>query len=268
MARRLDPIVQARLEAIEERAYGRLVKIAGPICGTGFATIDGVTVTWFPGDDDPDFSAVTGLEHTPDPAATLARIEEVAREHGAVVLGIDGIESVLARLPHERLVELGFRRDYEECTWVLAAPKSIQAPKTDTGVHVVPATPVDRDVFARTFNLGFEIAAEAARGRAFAAMIGEPGWRHFIALVDGQAAGVGVLFIDDGIGSFFMASTIPELRGRGAQGALIDRRIAACVEAGCELMTSQSVVGNASPRNFSRRGFNEVGTYWVYRKDL
>jgi hypothetical protein len=86
--------------------------------------------------------------------------------------------------------------------------------------------------------------------------------------VDEQPAGVAVLFIHDQIGSFFMASTVPALRGRGAQGALIDRRIAECITSGCELMTAQSVVGNASPRNFARRGFDDVGTYWVYRKDL
>lgn len=264
----LDPHTIARLEAIEALAYRRLVQVAAPTCGTGIATIDGATVTWFPGDDDPDFTSVTGLEQAADIPRTLARIEAIAREHGAVVLGIDGVPSLLARLPHERLLELGFRPDYQECTWVRPVPATIEPRSLPDGLRVTPATAEDHATFARTFNVGFEVPPDLSRGRAFAAMIGEPGWQHYLAWVDDQPAGVAVLFIDDGIGSFFMASTVPELRGRGAQGALIDRRIAACVAAGCTLMTAQSVVGNASPRNFARRGFQPVGTYWVYRKDI
>jgi hypothetical protein len=264
----VDPATIARLEAIEAHAYRNLAMTAAPTCGTGIATVDGVTITWFPGDDDPDFTSITGLERALDPVVTLARIESLAREHGAVVLGMDGVASLLAQLPHERLEALGFRRDYQECTWVRYVPASVDPRPLSPGLRITSAGIADRSVFARTFNVGFEVAPELSRGLAFAQMIGEPGWRHYLAWVDEQPAGVAVLYMHDRIGSFFMASTVPGLRGRGAQGALIDRRIAECVAAGCELMTAQSVVGNASPRNFARRGFEEVGTYWVYRKDL
>ena len=61
---------------------------------------------------------------------------------------------------------------------------------------------------------------------------------------------------------------MPMYRRRGAQTALIQARLLDAIEAGCDLATAQSVVTNASPRNFARRGFQPVYRRWIYGKHL
>jgi GNAT superfamily N-acetyltransferase len=59
------------------------------------------------------------------------------------------------------------------------------------------------------------------------------------------------------------ASTLPEARGRGAQSALIARRIEDCARARCDTIvveTAEPTAENAAPsyRNVTRLGFQPV----------
>jgi GNAT superfamily N-acetyltransferase len=58
--------------------------------------------------------------------------------------------------------------------------------------------------------------------------------------------------------AWLAASTLPALRGRGVQGALIAARLAAARDAGCDLAFAGTAPGSASQRNFERCGFAPV----------
>jgi GNAT superfamily N-acetyltransferase len=81
-------------------------------------------------------------------------------------------------------------------------------------------------------------------------------WRGYVAYVDGQAAAHCALYIRDGTGSFGFMDTNARFRGRGAQTALLNQRIADCAEAGCDLCLCQAVPGSVSARNIQRAGFH------------
>lgn len=83
---------------------------------------------------------------------------------------------------------------------------------------------------------------------------------YFLAEIDGQIAGGGVLVMHNGVASFGGASTLPAFRNRGAQTALMRARLAYAVEHSCGLAMVTTMPGTASQRNAERRGFRVVYT--------
>lgn len=101
-------------------------------------------------------------------------------------------------------------------------------------------------------------------GRQLAGRLEAQNTRGFLAMVDGQPAGTGLLTIVDGIGYLGHASTKPEHRGRGAQTALIRARVNRATQMGCDHLVTFTVPGSSSERNTSRCGFEKVHTIEVW----
>ena len=80
------------------------------------------------------------------------------------------------------------------------------------------------------------------------------------AHVDGRAAGTGALWIDDGMGWLLGDATLPALRRRGVQSALLAERTRMAESAGCELAVTEARPGGTSQRNMERLGFRVVYT--------
>src|SRR6202050_1093076 len=87
-----------------------------------------------------------------------------------------------------------------------------------------------------------------------------PAAHCFLALVDGSVAGGGAVSTRGGVCGLFGASTLPEFRGRGAQTALLQARIAWAAAQGCDLAVSITQPGSASHRNMERQGFRVAYT--------
>lgn len=77
----------------------------------------------------------------------------------------------------------------------------------------------------------------------------------FLAELDGTPVAAGAITIHDGVALLAGASTIPEWRGRGAQGALLAVRLRFAAEQGCDLAMMGALPGSASQRNAERQGF-------------
>jgi GNAT superfamily N-acetyltransferase len=77
----------------------------------------------------------------------------------------------------------------------------------------------------------------------------------FLAAIDGQPGAAGVLSIHDGVALFGGAATIPELRRRGLQAALLEERMRYAFDHGCDLAMMGAEVGSNSQRNAERQGF-------------
>jgi GNAT superfamily N-acetyltransferase len=77
----------------------------------------------------------------------------------------------------------------------------------------------------------------------------------FLAESDGQPGAAGVLTIHDGVALFAGSSTVPELRRRGLQTALLEERMRYAFDHACNLAMMVALPGSESQRNAERRGF-------------
>jgi GNAT superfamily N-acetyltransferase len=77
----------------------------------------------------------------------------------------------------------------------------------------------------------------------------------FLAEVDGEPGAAGVLLIHDKVALFGGSATVPELRRRGLQTALLHERMRYAFDHGCDLAMMVAVPGSDSQRNAERRGF-------------
>jgi GNAT superfamily N-acetyltransferase len=77
----------------------------------------------------------------------------------------------------------------------------------------------------------------------------------FLAEVDGEPGAAGILCMHDKVALFGGSATIPELRRRGLQTALLHERMRHAFDHGCDLAVMVAVPGSESQRNAERKGF-------------
>ena len=78
---------------------------------------------------------------------------------------------------------------------------------------------------------------------------------RFIAELEGKPGAAGALAIHKGVALLGGASTVPEMRRRGLQTALIEARMKYAAENGCDLLMLVAEPGSNSQRNAERNGF-------------
>lgn len=100
-----------------------------------------------------------------------------------------------------------------------------------------------------------DVHSRAALEEAYADFARTPGFAYYLARINGEIAGVATLRIEDGIAQLCGAATLPALRRRGAQGALLTARLREAHDVGCELAVVTVAPGSRSQSNAQRRGF-------------
>jgi DNA-binding winged helix-turn-helix (wHTH) protein/GNAT superfamily N-acetyltransferase len=95
-----------------------------------------------------------------------------------------------------------------------------------------------------------------------------PGFRHYVARVDGRAVGVGSLRIDRPLAQFAGGGTLPEFRGRGVQKALLQHRLQEARNAGCEIAVITAPPGSRSEENALRSGFALLYSRAIFLKQF
>ncbi|MBJ8348292.1 GNAT family N-acetyltransferase [Antrihabitans sp. YC2-6] len=88
----------------------------------------------------------------------------------------------------------------------------------------------------------------------------------FVAEFDGLAGAAGVLTLHDGVALFAGSATVPELRRRGLQAALLAERMRFADERGCDLAMMVAEAGSGSQRNAERKGFRVAYTRTKWRR--
>jgi GNAT superfamily N-acetyltransferase len=78
----------------------------------------------------------------------------------------------------------------------------------------------------------------------------------FLAEIDGIPGAAGSLSIFEGVALFAGASTVPEMRRRGLQSALLRERMRYAFSQGCDLASIVTLPGSDSQRNSERNGFS------------
>jgi GNAT superfamily N-acetyltransferase len=144
--------------------------------------------------------------------------------------------------------------------WMLFERGPEEPPAVETSLEIVEAGPELVLDFGRIVAAGYGLPAESAAWAGSAT--GTPGWTCWLALADDEPAAAAALWAGEGGAYFGFAATLPEHRGRGAQGGLLAARIRRARELGCEkLVTETGELREGSPsnsyRNILRFGFEE-----------
>jgi hypothetical protein len=144
-------------------------------------------------------------------------------------------------------------------TKVHRGPGTASAPETPVTVEQIG--PERAATFAEVTTIGFGMPP--ALRPWFASTVGRSGWRHYLASLDGTPIAAAALFVAGSVGWLGVASTLPQARRHGAQGALFARRIADASALGCRHIiteTSEQLPTRPNPsfRNMLRAGFDVV----------
>jgi ribosomal protein S18 acetylase RimI-like enzyme len=135
-------------------------------------------------------------------------------------------------------------------------------PEPSDGIEVLQGAAAD-DLFVEASIGGFSLQAEKRPRGLLEALARIAHARDdtalFVARIGGQVAGSAGLSLAETplgrVGELYIASTVPEFRGRGVQAALLRARLVAAKAAGCALALVTARPANTSARNTERAGF-------------
>jgi len=220
-------------------------------CAGAYAVFDGV--------DSPLTQTFgLGIFEELSPAA-LDAIERFFLDHAAPVLHeVSPLVGVAA-------LDLLCRRNYRpiEISSVLYHPVEQPAAKhpSDITVRVIgpEEAPLWTDVSARGWSHEHPELLDFLLQLGTIASVRKDG-PCFLAEVGGKPGAAGVLCMHENVALFGGAATVPELRRRGLQAALLQERMRYAFEHGCDLAMMVAVPGSNSQRNAERKGFRVAYT--------
>ncbi|MFM8320315.1 MAG: GNAT family N-acetyltransferase [Chloroflexota bacterium] len=124
-------------------------------------------------------------------------------------------------------------------------------------IQVRPADPGDAQTWIHTTAAGFDPsgAATVEEIEMVAPNFHAANALPYLALIDGQPAGGGAMYLHEGTVELGGASTRPQYRRRGVQTALIHRRLDDAYAQGVDLAMVLTRPGSDSQRNLGRLGF-------------
>jgi len=148
----------------------------------------------------------------------------------------------------------------------VAAPDEVPAKP----IRVRLTGPKEAELWARTSTRGW--AHEHPELTEFLGQMGamvaaSRQTRCFLAELDGEPGAAGVVCLHEGVALFGGSATVPELRRRGLQSALLRERMRFAFEHGCDLAMMVAAPGSDSQRNAERKGFRiaYTRTKWQLR---
>jgi GNAT superfamily N-acetyltransferase len=174
--------------------------------------------------------------------------------------------------PHAGVAALSLlcSRRYQpiEISNVLYRPVEKPADEDYTNIKVRVARPEDAQLWADTSAKGWahehpELLGSILQSSAISSAREQS--PCFLAEFDGQPGASGSLCIHEGVALFAGAATIPEMRRRGLQGALLRERMRYAFDHGCDLAMIVAEAGSDSQRNAERKGFQIAYTRIKWR---
>ncbi len=133
-------------------------------------------------------------------------------------------------------------------------PPAAEAPPDDVSIEVVDSSRLEH--FLEAYAAGWGVPDVEGFKANVRGWLGQTGWALYLALRDGSAAGGAILYVAEGVGYCADAAVIPAMRGGGAHQALLRRRMADALSAGCDLVCAKAAFLSTSHRNMVRAGFD------------
>jgi len=134
-----------------------------------------------------------------------------------------------------------------------------QAPASiETDLRVERVGPEYAEAVARIVAAGFELPDPCAN--LLTGLVGRAGWHHYLAFDEEVPVACGALFVRDGMGWLDYGATLESHRRRGAQGAIMARRVRDALDLGCRHLGAAAEEDsedrpNPSYHNMLRTGF-------------
>lgn len=258
----LSPALVRRLERIDADAFADLYRCAEPDDPLGFRLhqIGSVTVMAAPGTDVLALNRVLGLGlDEPATEAVLDAVCAVFEEAGSPRFFVQVSPAAEPPALYDWLAIRGLRHrnDWVKLYRATADPLPVQ-----TDLRIEEVGPEYGEPFGRMVAPAFDWP-EAMEG-LLARSVGRPGWRHFFAFDGDEPVAVAGLFVSAHGGYLGPAVTSEEHRGRGAQSALIARRLREAAALSVDLVTVETAAETEehpvvqSYRNLLRLGFQEA----------
>lgn len=184
----------------------------------------------------------------------LDELEAFFKDRGAAV----NVE--ICNMADMSLIQKLIARGYtiSEFTHVLVRPITTADAFEVKGDYTIREVKEDEiDTFSRVVAEGFVESglAQDALIAVFKVFFRQANCTCFAAVNDGEPAGGGAVFIQDGVAELGGASTLPRHRNLGIQTALLRRRLSFGVSKGCDLAMVTTLPGTTSQRNVQRQGF-------------
>ena len=224
-----------------------------PVYGPDAIDVAGATCLRAPyAPDSPMLNRVVGLGV--DRPVAEAELDEAlgAMDDSTFYVGVSpSSDPALDRLLEARGLEQGWG-------WMLFERAPLPAPAVRTPLALGEVTNDDADEWAAVVTAGYGLPDESAT--RLAAAPGSGGWTAFLARDGDEPAAAAAVWVDPPAAYFGFAATLPEHRGKGAQGALFAARIERALALGCTtLVTETGELRDGSPsssyRNILRLGF-------------
>ena len=194
----------------------------------------------------------------------LARMIDAARQRGTRRLFVQ-IAPASNPPDIERWIEAEGGTKHNRWVRLWRAVENIPEATTDLEVRQLTENDALRsgEIVAAAFGMPIDLAPWIA------ATVGKPGWTHYGAFDGSKLVASTALFISGKIGWLGFAATDEYSRGRGAQGALIKRRMEHARDAGCDSVVVETAEQTPehsalSYRNMLRFGFTEAYTRQNY----
>jgi hypothetical protein len=170
--------------------------------------------------------------------------------------------SLASRLHKLRFGQMSFN------TAVYGIPTLTARASVTEQLRVREVQPNEVDLFLDLYQDGFELPRLKNKEReAVLSWLTKAKQNLYLcaAFIDDIPAGVGVLYMENGIGLLADAATLPEFRGKGCHTAMIHHRIAQAENQNCDLLTSFVEFGSTSHMNLERAGLRVAytkSTWW------
>ncbi len=214
------------------------------------------------------FNRAFGLGDTADVAESdLDAVLRTFEEHGAASPWMQHGPASRARAMPQWLVSRGFRPVPR--AWAMMMREREPAPviETEFAIRAVELDQASR--FAKALAIAHGMPPALAEWTSV--LIGRPGWHGYAAWDGDTIAAGGMVFIHGDRAWVGLGGTLPAYRGRGAQGALLARRVDHVISAGCSVMgteTGEPVGGERSSSfdNMKRTGFHQVASRMNYER--
>lgn len=196
--------------------------------------IGGTLVSIAAGDPSIMLNRAIGLGlQTPAAAATIGAIDE---RYAAAGIGRFFLHRHPEAKPEELerlLTDAGLRSHRR---WMKFTRGTDAPPRARTSLEVQEIGAEHAEAFGKIAAAAFDLSPAAAP--LFGGLVERAGFHLYMAFDSAQPAGTGLLYIDGSDAWLDWGATDPAQRGRGAQRAVLARRIADALAAGCtRLMT-------------------------------
>lgn len=200
---------------------------------------------------------------TPD-ASSLEVLERFFFDHGAAAV------FEVSPLAGVAVLDLLCGRGYRPIEISNVLYRTIELPSSDNDPAVTARVirPHEAQLWAEISAKGWseEYPEQMEMMRQFGALISaREECPCFLAELEGEPGAAGVLNVHEGVAAFGGAATIPEMRRRGLQSALLRERMRYAFEHGCDLAAMTALAGSNSQRNAERLGFRIAYTRVKWR---